>query len=399
MQLQHRILFLTLRTFSGTGGIEQVSKVAGKAMFEICKENGDRFEMYCMYDNTTDVDTRYFPESNFKGFGKNKWKFGVKSIQEGLKTDLIVLSHINLLLIGYFIKLFSPKTKLILLAHGIEVFGKLSGFRKMMLRSCDQILAVSKFTRETLLSQGFLAEDRLKIVHNCLDPFLETISETEKSEALLGRYGFEKNDILLMSLCRLSSDEGYKGYDVVLEALSDLQETCPKLKYIIVGQYDEKEKTRVEHLINFYDLNDRVVLTGFIPESELANHFQLADIFVMPSDQEGFGIAFIEAMFYRKPVIAGNKDGSVDALLNGSLGVLVNPHSKEEVLKSIKIILLDPAQFVPDGALLNEHFSYPVYKQRWREVLKSVPSKDGSDLTEFGNERIISTKGESLVKL
>src|SRR3569623_1421274 len=152
-------------------------------MFEICIENGDRFEMYCMYDNTTDVDTRYFPESNFKGFGKNKWKFGARSTRDGLKTDLIVLSHVNLLLMGYLIKLFSPGTKLILLAHGIEVFGKLSGFKKKMLQQCDQILAVSGFTKDSLLLQNFLVEDRIKVVHNCLDPFLETISETEKSEA------------------------------------------------------------------------------------------------------------------------------------------------------------------------------------------------------------------------
>ena len=78
-------------------------------------------------------------------------------------------------------------------------------------------------------------------------------------------------------------------------------------------------------------LQQQVIFTGFVPDEELADHFNLADIYIMPSEKEGFGIVFIEAMFYHKPVIAGNKDGSVDALLNGSLGLLVNPESLDEV--------------------------------------------------------------------
>jgi glycosyltransferase involved in cell wall biosynthesis len=372
MQLQHKVLFLTLRTFSGTGGIEKVSKVAGKALFENCEEQGDDLQVFCMYDQTTNADNRYFPLENFKGFGIKKWRFMAHSIWYGRKCELVVLSHINLLAAGYLIKLISPKTKLILLAHGIEVFETFSWLKRRMLRQCDQIVAVSKFTKDTLVDQKILPEAQFKVLNNCVDPFLEPPVEGQKSAALLARYGFHKDDIILMTLGRLSSDEGYKGYDMVIESLGELQETYPQLKYMMVGKYDEREKKRVDHLIDFFDVKGRVVFAGFIPDAELAAHFQLADIFIMPSEKEGFGIAFIEAMYYSKPVIAGNKDGSVDALLNGQLGLLVNPASKQEVLMAIEKIITNRQNFLPDRNLLMEHFSYEVYKEKWSEVLKKV---------------------------
>ena len=106
-----------------------------------------------------------------------------------------------------------------------------------------------------------------------------------------------------------------------------------------------------------------------MPDEELAAHFSLADVYIMPSEKEGFGIVFIEAMYYNKPVIAGNKDGSTDALLNGKLGLLVNPESLEEVSAAIMKMMEHKEQYLPDRKLLMENFSYPVYKEKWREVL------------------------------
>jgi glycosyltransferase involved in cell wall biosynthesis len=89
----------------------------------------------------------------------------------------------------------------------------------------------------------------------------------------------------------------------------------------------------------------------------------------MPSEKEGFGIVFIEAMHYGKPVIAGNKDGSVDALLNGQLGALVNPESVAEITCALKKMIVCPGQLAPNQKLLKEHFSFEVYRKRWEKVL------------------------------
>jgi glycosyltransferase involved in cell wall biosynthesis len=357
-----------LRTFSKTGGIEQVSRVAGKALYEVSKENGDRLKIFSMYDWSSEVDTRYFPSKIFRGFAIRKLPFVVQSVRCGIQSDVVVLSHINLLLAGFLIKLLSPKTKLILIAHGIEAWEKFSSRRMKMLMHCDQILSVSAFTKNTMIQNG-LPEHKFKVLNNCLDPFLKEPHTDEKSEMLLKRYGFKKEDIVLMTLTRLASKERYKGYDIVIESLNKLRDHFPTLRYLIVGKYDKEEKSRLDKMITSYGLKERVVFAGFIPDEEIPAHFNIADIYIMPSEKEGFGIVFIEAMYYNKPVIAGNKDGSVDALLNGKLGVLVNPTSEKEVSAAIQKILCNKRQFLPDNKLLMEHFSYGVYKEKWKEVL------------------------------
>ena len=92
----------------------------------------------------------------------------------------------------------------------------------------------------------------------------------------------------------------------------------------------------------------------------------------MPSYGEGFGIVFIEAMYYGLPVIAGNKDGSVDALLNGKLGLLVNPDKPEEITLAIKKVIDNKSAFKPDYNLLMQNFSYKVYKEKIEAALKNL---------------------------
>ena len=367
-----KILFLTLRTFSVTGGIEKVSKLAGKALYELSRESGNDFSVCSMYDNQGDVDEKYFPEKNFTGFGIRRFTFTRKCVWLGTKNDTVILSHANLLPVGYFIKLFSPKTKLILLAHGIEAWEPFKGFKKKMLFKCDKIFAVSKYTKDVIMDLNGFPEENIRILNNCLDPFLEKPTQKEKETHLLERYRLNKEDIILMTLTRLAAKERYKGYDIVIESLQKLRASHPDLKYLIVGRYDDEEKERLDKMIEKAGLQQQVIFTGFVPDEELADHYNLADIYIMPSEKEGFGIVFIEAMFYHKPVIAGNKDGSVDALLNGSLGLLVNPESLDEVTCALIRMIGNSEQYLPDEALLMENFSFPVYKEKWARILEEL---------------------------
>jgi hypothetical protein len=75
-----------------------------------------------MYDEPRDVNEKYFPAGIFRGFGKKKFRFMIAATRSGIKSRQVILSHINLLLAGFLIKTFAPKTRLILLAHGIEVW-------------------------------------------------------------------------------------------------------------------------------------------------------------------------------------------------------------------------------------------------------------------------------------
>ncbi len=97
------------------------------------------------------------------------------------------------------------------------------------------------------------------------------------------------------------------------------------IKYLIAGRYDSREKAFIEDLLQKLNIKNVVIMTGFIEDEELEAHFALSDMYVMPSRKEGFGIVFIEAMYYGLPVIAGNIDGSVDALLQWGIGAIGKP--------------------------------------------------------------------------
>ena len=105
------------------------------------------------------------------------------------------------------------------------------------------------------------------------------------------------------------------------------------------------------------------------------DHFLLADVFIMPSRKEGFGIVFIEAMACGLPVIAGNKDGSCDALQNGALGSLIDPDNEAEILNALQ------QTFQKNGQLSNpkskarlqqkvkETFGFETYKHNLEKLL------------------------------
>jgi phosphatidylinositol alpha-1,6-mannosyltransferase len=366
------VLFLTLKVFSATGGIEKVNRIVGKALYELGLESGNKAKVFSMYDKTEDIMDKYFPLRVFKGFDNSKIKFVYQSVMQGKKSNLVILSHINLLSVGYAIKLLSPDTKVYLITHGIEVWNPLPSFKKKMLQTCDLILPVSKFTKDTMIEVNGIPKEKFHIFNNCLDPFLPEPIYEPKSAMLQNRYGLSADAIVLMTLTRLSSKELYKGYDNVLVSLKNLIPQYPSLRYLIVGKYDAIEKKRLDEIIAALGITQYVVFAGFIPDEELALHYNLADVYVMPSKKEGFGIVFIEAMYYGKPVIAGNKDGSVDALYNGRLGILVNPDDKTEITDSIKKIIDVPGQFIPDHKVLIENFSYGFYKNHLKQILSFV---------------------------
>ncbi|MGB3650876.1 MAG: glycosyltransferase, partial [Rivularia sp. (in: cyanobacteria)] len=82
-----------------------------------------------------------------------------------------------------------------------------------------------------------------------------------------------------------------------------------------------------------------VTLTGYIPDEELSEHYNLCDVFAMPSKGEGFGIVYLEALASAKPVLAGNKDGAVDPLCQGELGALIDPDDSEAIAQTLIQIL------------------------------------------------------------
>lgn len=366
---QPKILFLTLHTFSLTGGIEKVTRALAKVLNDL-KANLliNKYFVHSIYDDKP--NEKYLPKSNFTGYKGNKIHFAFSTLLKAKQYNFIILSHINLLIIAWFIKKINSKTRIILLAHGIEVWRLSTGWKKKFLQSKCEIWAVSNFTADQLLKNE-IPKANISVLNNCLDPYFKPSNSFLKSKELLKRYHLKDNQQILFTLTRLSAAEQYKGYDKVINIMPNLYR-YPNLHYILAGKADEVELQRVKALIKACGVEDRVTLAGFIKDEEIADHYMLADIFVMPSNGEGFGISFIEAAACGCISIAGNLDGSKDALLNGKLGKLIDPADNIALEKTIAEILASPRSN-EKSKLLQEtcihHFNYESYKRNVCDLL------------------------------
>ncbi len=310
------------------------------------------------------INNKYFPAEIFEGYNATKFSFVNNAVKQGKKSNIVILSHINLLLAAWLIKKVSPTTKVILLAHGIEVWQPLTATQKMMVGCCDKIVSVSSFTKDKIIALHHLPKEICFVLNNCIDPFLEKPKQKSRNPILMERYGFKSDDIILITLTRLSRRDRYKGYCFVLEALGEMIQANSKIKYLLAGSYEMSEKIYLDELVLKNNLQSNVVFTGFVQDKELADHFSLADIYVMPSIKEGFGIVFVEAMYYGVPVIAANADGSSDALLHGKLGLLTEPESTQAVKEALQKMISNHDAYLPNHNLLMENFGYDTYKRK-----------------------------------
>ena len=295
--------------------------------------------------------------------------FGGLLMREGLRAepDLVITTHAN----------FSPVARSLfrlrriptaVSAHGIEVWDLPPGSTRNGLLAADTILPVSDYTKIRLMLELKLPEDRFQVIPDTFDPL--RFSPGPVSVGLRERYRLRATDKVLLCVSRLEASEQYKGYRQIIEVLPSLARKIPALKFLLVGRGNDR--ANVEEQIRRLGLADRVILAGFVPGLELADHYRMADAFAMPSKREGFGIVYLEAMGCGKRCLGGNKDAAVDALRQGELGILVDPDNLRELEDGLFRLLTEPApppQEIHDRA--NRYFGRPAFKAKVKQLLES----------------------------
>ena len=167
------------------------------------------------------------------------------------------------------------------------------------------------------------------------------------------------------------SSERYKGHDRIIRAMPSVLARVPDTVYLIVGSGDDQQ--RLEQFADETGVASRVIFAGQVTDAELHDYFALARVFAMPSTGEGFGIVFLEAMACGTPVLAGNCDGSVDALDHGRLGRLVDPTDVHAVASGIVSLLRrqGPEWWFDRNALRSaviERFGRPAFRDGVRRA-------------------------------
>lgn len=279
------------------------------------------------------------------------------------RVDLVICGHLNLLPLAWLTSRIR-RCPLLLIVHGIEAWRPHHNpLVRALLPHVDAVAAVSRYTVERMRTWSGVAEECFHLLPNCVD--LAAFTPRPRNVSLARRYNLQDRRVLL-TVGRLDGRERYKGFDEVLEVLPRLVREEPGIVYVIVGDGDDR--ARLQAKAQALGVADRVVFAGYVSEAEKIDLYNLADVYVMPGQGEGFGIVYLEAMACGVPAIGSTLDGSRDALRDGRLGRLVDPRDPEQLLQAIRSALAAP-RGRPAGL---EYFSDQSYRERVAALVREL---------------------------
>ena len=312
---------------------------------------------------------------------RGKIRYVVESARAVIKErfDVVICSHINLLSIASAAAA-AQKVPLLLVLYGIEAWKPPRGLAAKLVKRPDAIVAISEYTKKRFLEWSGVPSEKVHVIPCCVDA--KRFGVGPKRDDLLRRYQLRGRTVML-TVARLAGKEREKGIDEVLESLTDIAHDIPNISYLVVG--DGHDRQRLEEKAISLGVSNRVVFAGFVPEEEKADHYRLADAFVMPGRGEGFGIVYLEALACGLPIVASSLDASREVVLNRTFGRVVNPDRPQE-LKAACVDLLgagDRARRVPRELAT---FSLSRFKARWNWLLAEMSVGDLASLPTLTRE-------------
>jgi phosphatidylinositol alpha-1,6-mannosyltransferase len=309
------LIFGLFPELTAVGGIQQVSRHVGATLDEFASSKGLRCELVGLNDPAGEgVFQVAGCEYRYQGFARNKARLLAHLTARAWRTQLVFASHVNLGPLALWMKLLSGPARYWVMVHGMEVWEPLHLARQAALRRAGGVLAVSRDTAEKTARVQGVAREKIAVLSPALDP--------RHSEMPSGRVEWPAppGSRVLLTVGRLLASEPGKGVDLVIRAMPRLLNSFPNLYYVVIGDGDGRPA--LEKLAAECGVAGRVLFSG-AREGSLRGYYDAAEVFVMPSRQEGFGIVFLEAMAAGTPVVGAACGGATEAVADGETGFLV----------------------------------------------------------------------------
>jgi len=329
---------------------------------------------------------RKFPEKWPKGIGgilkiasSIKWMSLIKYFYKISKDHNIeIIQAGQVLPIGTLALFYKKRKKIpyIFYAHGLDIllpqkFMRKKTLLKNIIKEAKAIIANSHFTKDELIKLG-ATPNKVKVVYPCPNIKTEEASEWKMDE-IKNEHELHNKKVLL-TVGRIVER---KGHDMVIKALPQIIKEVPNIIYLIVGKGPQEEK--LKNLVKKMKLAEYVKFLGAVPQEDLTAYYQACNTFIMPArqlpngDVEGFGIVYLEANLYGKPVIGGKSGGVPEAIIDNQTGLLVNPESTDEIAQASIKLLTDEAYAAKLGTQglerVSDEFDWKTQTEKIKEVL------------------------------
>jgi len=230
---------------------------------------------------------------------------------------------------------------LIIMRHSSR---KMRQIRHILLNA-EKIIGCSHYTKQLAIENGAPA-DRTMALYPCptIHPPIG-FNQSEIDEFKSAHKLTHKRILITIGNLVLR-----KGHDQVIKALPEVIKYIPDCMYIICGKGPQFH--HLQQTVRFHQLDAYVQFWPQVNHHDLQKLYRSCDVFIMPSrilrdkdglpiDVEGFGIVYLEANLYGKPVIGGNTGGVPEAIKNGVSGMTVDPEDISSIARAVITILSD----------------------------------------------------------
>lgn len=249
----------------------------------------------------------------------------------------------------------------------------LSACHRLTLRTCDTVVTISEAVRQDLLNHyGAKWENRVCTIHNPV--------ALSRFEAVSNRQ-FTAGRPYIMCV---AIDRPQKNLFTLIRAFDRLKDRFPDHVLVLAGELRRSRRDRrersgelaerlpsTEELVKQLDLQDRVVITGFISDADLGALYREASVFVLPSLFEGFGMPAVEALGVGTPTLVSDLPVLCEVTLN-SAHYLKDPTDIAAMADAMSAILGDPERYRPSSELierLRTRFSPPRIAEQYLRIL------------------------------
>jgi phosphatidylinositol alpha-1,6-mannosyltransferase len=306
------MLALVTDAFGGRGGIAQCNR----DFLGVLAETGAVSSIMVLPRQAPDLFA--LPERIEQTPARLGWiGYSIAALRTALfrPVDLVFCGHLFMAPLAALITRLKG-AKLIVQTHGIEVCRRPSRSQRAALEAADLVLCVSRHTRSAVISWAAIAPERVLVVPDTVrEAFTPGDGSTQRTALAL------EGKRVLLTVGRMDPRERYKGHNRVILAISNLVAKGHDICYLVVGE--GADRIRLEALARDAGVSERVRFLGRVGLQTLVEIYRIADLFVMPSTGEGFGVAFLEAMASGTSALGLDAAGAKDVLADGQLGTLV----------------------------------------------------------------------------
>ena len=263
---------------------------------------------------------------------------------------------------------------LVLTAHGTDLMGydkwpEMRHFAETAMDACAKVICISA-DNEKLVRDIFPQHaDKIVRMRNGYNPDIFYPQQLDRAE-VLGAHGLDYagEDVILFA----GKMTRFKGIDILMEAAATYEDALPNAITVLAG--DGEERANLEAQAADLGLT-RVHFIGNVAQDELARLYNIADIDLVPSRREPFGLVAVEAMACGTPVVATNQGGLPD-FVNESVGALVNPEDPADLARGIEDTLgralANPAWREDIAAYASGNYSQAVIIRELDELYRAV---------------------------